>query len=97
MLYEGKIHEAHWWKIVEDFVTHFNEYCTQLFSPLDIICSDDSISWWYGQGDHWINLGFPVYVSIYRKPENGAEIQNSSCRWSGIIMRLGIVKYAKNE
>ena len=29
---EGTIHEAHWWKIVEEFVTHFNEYRTQLFS-----------------------------------------------------------------
>ena len=68
---EGTIHEAHWWKLVEDFVTHFNEYRTQLFSPLGIICDYESISRWYGQGVHWINLGLPMYVAMYRKPENG--------------------------
>ena len=45
---EGTSHEAHWWKIVEYFVTHFNEYHTQLFSPSDIIWADESISRWYG-------------------------------------------------
>ena len=43
-------HEAHQWKIFEDFVTHFNEYCTQLFSPLDLISADKSISSCYRQG-----------------------------------------------
>ena len=40
---EGTSHEAHWWKLVEEFVTNFNEYHTQLFYPLDLICADDSI------------------------------------------------------
>ena len=26
---ESTSHEAHQWKIVEDLVTHFNEYCTR--------------------------------------------------------------------
>ena len=39
---EGTIHEAHRWKIVEDFVTNFNEYRTQLFSPSDLILADES-------------------------------------------------------
>ena len=93
---ESTSHEAHQCKLVEDFVTHFNEYRTQLFSPLDLICADESISRWYGQGGHWINLGLPMYVEIDRKPENGAEIQNSACGQSGIMMRLRIVKSAKN-
>ena len=38
-----------------------------------------------------------MYVAMDRKPENGAEIHNSACGRSGIMMRLGIVKYAKNE
>ena len=38
-----------------------------------------------------------MYVEKYRKPENGAEIQNSACGRSGIIMQLRIVKSAKNE
>ena len=46
----------------EDFVTHFNEYFKQLFYPSDLIYADESISWWYGQGGHWINLGVPMYV-----------------------------------
>ena len=70
------IHEAHQWKLVEDFVNNFNEYHTQIFSPLDLICADESILWWYGQGDHWINLGLPRYVAIDKKLENGADIQN---------------------
>ena len=76
---EGTSHEAHCWKTVEDFVTNFNEYCTQLFSPSDLICDDDFISRWYGQDGHWINLGFPMYVVMHKKPDNGAEIQNSAC------------------
>ena len=40
---EGTSHEAHRWNIVEEFVTDFNEYFTQLLSPSDIICADESI------------------------------------------------------
>ena len=49
---EGMSHEAHLSKLVEDFVTHFNEYRTQLLSPFDIICADESIFIWYGKGGH---------------------------------------------
>ena len=52
---------------------------------------------WYGQGSHWLNLGFPMYVAMDRKPYNGAEINNAAYRWSGILMPLRIVKYEKNE
>ena len=41
---EGTSHEAHRWKLVEDFVTRFNKYHTQLFSPSDLICADEFIS-----------------------------------------------------
>ena len=75
---EGTSHEDHRWKLVEDFVTHFNEYCTQLFSPSDLICADESILQWYGQGGHWINLGLKMYAAMDRKAESGAEIQNSA-------------------
>ena len=71
---EGIIHQAHWWKLIKDLVTCFNEYCTQLFSPSDIICADESVSRWYRQGDHWINLGLPMYVTMDKNPENGADI-----------------------
>ena len=77
-------HEDHWWKIVEDFLTYFNDYFTQLLYYSDIICSDDTISKWYGQGGHWINLGFPMYVAMDRKMEKGEEIKNAACRRLGI-------------
>ena len=94
---EVTIHEAHWWKRVEDSVTTFNEYCTQLFSPSDLICADESISRCYIQGGHWINLGFLVYVAMDRNPENGAEIQNTKFGKSRIMMRLRIDKFARTE
>ena len=70
----SKIHEADQWKLVQDFVTNFNEYRIHLFSPSDLIFSDESILRWYRQGGHWINLGLLVYVAMERKPENGEEI-----------------------
>ena len=90
-------HESHQCKLVEYFVTHFNEYCTQLFSPFDIICSDESILQQYRQGGHCIYLGLPMYVSMEMNPENGAEIQNVACRRSGIMMRIRVIKSEKNE
>ena len=97
MRVEGTSHKDHRWKLFEDFVTHFNKYHTQLFSPSGLICADESILRWYGQGGHWVNLGFTMYVEMDRKPENGAEIQNTKCGRSGITMRIRNVKFAKNE
>ena len=33
-----------------------------------------------------------MYIAIYRKPENGFEIQNSACSESGVMLRLLLVK-----
>ena len=97
MQYEGTLHEDHRWKPVEEFVTNFNEYHTQLFSPSYLICDDEYKLRWYGKSGHWINLGFPMYVATDINPENGAEIHNIAYGRLGIIMRLRIVKSAKNE
>ena len=94
---ESTRHEAHRWKLVEYFVTHFNEYRKQILSPSDLICADEYISRWYGQGGHWINLVLAMYVTMYRKLENGEVVQNAACGRSGIMMRLGIVKSTRNE
>ena len=59
-----------------------------------MICVDESMSRWYGQGGHWINHGLPQYVAIDRKPENGCEIQNAACGMSGVMLRLKLVKGA---
>jgi hypothetical protein len=57
-----------------------------------MICVDDSISRWYGQGGSWINHGLPMYVAIVQKPENGCEIQNAVCGSSRIRLWLKLVK-----
>jgi hypothetical protein len=85
------------WLLVDGFVIEYNQYRASNFTPSDIICVDESISRWYGQGGHWINHGLPMYITIDRKPENGCKIQNSACGWSTIMMRLKLVKTAKEE
>ena len=55
------------------------------------------MSWWYGQGGHWINHGLPMYVAINRKLENGCEIQNAACGHSGVMIQLKVVKTAEEE
>ena len=40
---------------------------------------------------------FPMYVAMNRRPDNGAEIQNSACGQSRIMMQLRIVKSTMNE
>ncbi len=72
--------EQYRWKLVDSFVSEFNEHRASTVSPSERICVDESISRWYGKGGHWINHGLPMYVAIDRKPENGcAEIQCASC------------------
>ena len=80
------------WRLVDDFVRRFNDYRAENLIPSEMICVDESISWWYGQGSGWINAGLPHYVAIDMKPENYCEIQDSCCGVSGIMMRLKIVK-----
>jgi hypothetical protein len=89
--------EAYRWLLVDGFVDNFNSYRESNFSPSDVICADESISRWYGQGGYWINHGLPQYIAIDRKPEFGCEIQNSCCGRSGIMMRLKLVKTAEEE
>ena len=74
------------WRLVDDFIKNFNEHRAQNFFPSDEICIDESMSRWYGQGGHWINHGLPMYVAIDRKPENGCEIQNAACGYSGVMI-----------
>ena len=87
-------HEKYRWLLVDDFVQAFNDHREYTFVPSDYICADESISRWYGQGGHWINMGLPMYIAIDRKPENGCEIQNSACGRSGVMLRLILVKSA---
>jgi Transposase IS4 len=85
------------WRLVDDFVESFNAHRQETFRPSDLICVDESMSRWYGQGGEWINIGLPTYVAIDRKPENGCEIQNSACGRSGVMLRLKLVKSIEAE
>ncbi len=82
---------------VQGFVDRFNEHRETFFFASWLICVDESISRWYGLGGSWINVGLPQYVAMDRKPEHGAEIQNSCDGNCGIMMRLKLVKTAVFE
>jgi len=88
----------HWrWCLVQDFIDRVNAHRVAHFHPSDTICVDESISRWCGLGGSWINKGLPHYVSIDRKPEDGAEIQDSCCGKCNIMMRLKLVKTPTEE
>jgi hypothetical protein len=89
--------EAYRWLLVDGFVDAFNSYRETIFFPSDLICVNESMSRWYGQGGYWINHGLPQYIAINRKPEFGCEIQNSACGRSGIMMRLKLVKTMEEQ
>ena len=78
-------------------MNNINEYRAKYLTPSDIICVDEYISQWYGQGGHWINHGLPMYVVIDRKPKNGCETQNACCGRSTIMMRLRLLKTSEEE
>ena len=89
--------EKYRWQLVDDFIESFNRHRSTTFLPSDLICVDESISRWYGQGGHWINMGLPMYIAIDRKPEFGCEIQNAACGRSGVMIRLKLVKSSREE
>jgi hypothetical protein len=86
--------EKYRWLLCDNFVNNFNRHHSRNFIPSDLICIDESISRWYGQGGEWINHGLPMYVAMDRKPENGCEIQDAACGRSGIMIQLKLVKTA---
>jgi hypothetical protein len=90
----GMSPERYRWLLIDEFIDNFNEHRAKTFLPSELICVDESISRWYGQGGEWINHGLPMYVAMDRKPENGCEIQNAACGRSGVMIRLKIVKTA---
>jgi Transposase IS4 len=89
---EGMSLETYRWMLIDGFIRNFNQHRANNFIPSDRICVDESFSRWYGQGGNWINHGLPMFISMERKPEDGCEIQNSSCGRTGIMLRLKLVK-----
>lgn len=94
---DGDTSENGRWQRVDDHVTSINTHRAARVSPREIICVDESMSNWYGQGGHWIEHGLPMYVAIKRKPENGCEIQNAACARSGIMLNLSVVVTAEHQ
>ncbi len=70
---ENKSTEQHRWHLVDDLVANFNNQRANFFSLSDMICVDESLSCWYGQGGHWINHGLPQYVAIDCKLRTAAK------------------------
>ena len=94
---DGMSSETYRWMLVQDFVDRYNDHRKNHFTPSFLICVDESMSRWYGMGGHWINAGLPCYIAFDRKPEDGCEIQNSACGYSGIMLRLKLVRSAAGE
>ena len=70
--------EDYRWMMVDDHVDLFNAHCKEYCSPLWKICVDKSMSKWNGLGGTWFNIGLPNFITMDRKPEDGAEIQNAA-------------------
>ena len=49
-------HSQFRWKLVDGFVKHFNDYRAQSCIPSEMLCVDEFIRRWYGQGVDWINF-----------------------------------------
>ena len=73
----GITNMAHRWMLVDGFIEAFNDYRAASYSPSDLICVDELISWWYVLGGHWINIGLPNYVAMEINPDNGCDIQDA--------------------
>ena len=67
---DSMAHEKYRWLLVDGFVDEFNKHRLYIFIPSDLICIDKTISRWYGQGRHWINLCLHMYMLINMNPEN---------------------------
>ena len=89
--------ERYRWRLVDEFVQHFNEHQVSHFTPSEVICVDESMSRWYRLGAFWLNKGLLQYIAIDRKSENGCEVQNSACGRSHIMLRVKLVKTAEAE
>jgi hypothetical protein len=85
------------WMLCDGFIRNFNNLRASNFVPLERIFVDESFSQWYGAGGNWINAGFPMYVSMDRKPEDGCKIQDAACGCTSVMIRLKLVKSSRED
>ncbi len=89
--------ERYRWMLIHDFFTNINEHRMRTFVPVERLEADETVVRWYGKGVTFVNAGLPMHLALERKPDNGGEIQNLADVASGIMLRLKIVKSAKEE
>ena len=82
------------WMLIHDFFTNINEHRMRTFERLE---ANETVVRWYGKGVTFVNAGLLMHLALERKPDNGGEIQNLADVASGIMLRLKIVKSAKEE
>ena len=70
----------------------FNNYIASNYSSPDCVCVNESISRWYGLGEHWINTGIRNYITMDWKSENDCETQYTCDGRSKIMIQLKLVK-----
>jgi len=63
------------WQFIDYLITSINDHRASRGSPRDLMCVDEFMSKPCGQGGHRILRGWPMYVEIERKPENGCDTQ----------------------
>jgi len=57
------------WQLVDDFVTNIKEHRAARVSPSELICVDESMCKWYGQGGYLIRKGLPCTLQLTVRPK----------------------------
>jgi hypothetical protein len=65
------------WLLVDEFINKFNEYHAKILTPSDLICVNESISHWHGQGGEWINHELHIFAAMDLKSD-GSGILHST-------------------
>jgi len=78
------------WSIIKDFVDAINLHKENTIKCSADLCVDESMIRWYGLGGPWLDVGLPHYVSIDRKPEDGAEMWTLCDGHGGFLLRMEI-------
>jgi Transposase IS4 len=72
---DDEVSAAHRWRLVSDFVESVNSHRAAYFSPFYLVCDDESMSRWYGQGGHWIEMDYRNTSPLIASPRTGARFR----------------------
>jgi Transposase IS4 len=89
---DGESSIEYLWRLIDGFVEAINSHRASNYTPSELICVDESISRWCGQGGSWIEHGLPCYVAIdlnlsmvarsRMQLAGGVVMKLFSCSWS---------------